>query len=132
VFDSLTGLHERFMGLRYGLRALYATGFTRLAILSLAPMTPDDALWRRLRERMLLPPVREERMGVRFRYKVTLIVNHVLRQICREEGVVFINRWNAQTRDGLAIPGLLQDDGIHIRSAYAQETVADIVAWAAS
>lgn len=97
---------------RYGLRALRALGFSNLAVLSIPPPSlvdkPLQDIIKNLGRRL-----NAARSRASYRYKVVLLINYQLGRMCREEGVLFVNRWNEQTQHGIAKQHLLHD-GYHL------------------
>lgn len=115
-----------FTSLDLGLRRLRAYGFERLAILSIAPPTANDTAFSLVvRHGGRFYP--EPRCRTPFRYKVTMVVNGLMREAAAANGVTFIDRWEAQTVNGLIRPGLLNDN-IHLNSQAWQDTAAAVIA----
>lgn len=128
AFDMRTLAHTRLMTFRIGLRVLRRLGFGRLAVLSLAPFGTDDAQFAQLADVVALPG-HARRLALKFRYKLVLLMNSVLEQLCREEGIDFLNRWPEQTSGGIVRAGVLHDQ-FHISSAEADRGLPDLVRWA--
>jgi hypothetical protein len=123
--DAVRAFAERMQPLGQALRELRAHGFERLALLSLAPPTPHDDAFRNARASLQLPE-KASHATLAWRTKLALVANAVLRAIADAEGVVFVDRWSAQVRDGVALPGLLADR-MHLNDWAADATALAIV-----
>ncbi|HEX6511924.1 MAG TPA: hypothetical protein VF157_06475, partial [Chloroflexota bacterium] len=71
-----------------GLQFLKGLSFNNLFLHGLPPPTLDDAAFEKEHEWLCSP---------RLRYKVTLMLNHLYRQFCAEQGVGFIDIWDQVT-----------------------------------
>lgn len=125
--EALSLVFPRLEGFAAGCRALRAMGFSRIAVLSIAPITTDLLEIRKFYQAFYIP-VLPSRLTYRFVYKLLLLINFALMRICESEGVHFINRWSSQTRGGLAREGLLLD-AIHLTGDAALETGSMILNW---
>lgn len=109
---ALRCVADQLAPLRAGLRALRALGFTNLALLSIPPPSLNDKPLQEIIRNLGLR-LNAVRSRAPYRYKVVLLINYQLRRMCREEGVLFVNRWNDQTNHGIAKQHLLHD-GYHL------------------
>lgn len=119
--DAVLIFSDRMLPLAQGLRELQHHGFTRLALLSLAPPTPNDEAFRAMRATLGLTETASH-ATLSWRSKCALVANAVLASIARETGVLFVDRWSDQVRNGVALPGLL-DDWMHL-STWASDATA--------
>jgi hypothetical protein len=123
--DAVRAFAERMQPLAQALRDLRSHGFERLALLSLAPPTPRDDAFRNARASLQLPE-KPSHATLAWRTKLALVANTVLRTIADETGVVFVDRWSAQVRDGVALPGLLADR-MHLSDWAADATALAVI-----
>jgi hypothetical protein len=121
-FDEAVSLFaDRMRPVAQGLRELQHHGFNRLALLSLAPPTPNDEAFRATRTNLGLTET-PSHATLSWRSKCGLVANAVLASIAAETGVLFVDRWSDQVRNGVALPGLL-DDWMHL-STWASDATA--------
>jgi hypothetical protein len=121
-FDEAVELFSNQMQpLKQALCDLRQHGFERLALLSLAPPTPNDDAFRAARANLGLSET-PSHATLSWRTKCAMVANTVLSSIARDTGVLFIDRWSDQVRNSVALPGLL-DDWMHL-STWASDATA--------
>jgi hypothetical protein len=103
------------------LRSLRELGYTRLACLSIPPLTISNTEFQGV-IRSFNGDVSSPRIRQAFRYKCLIYLNALMAEICAAEGAEYLDTWLALTTDGLATPGVLAD-GAH----YSDEAAALIL-----
>lgn len=106
--EAVRGLAEFMEPVAQAIRDLEWHGFRRLALLSVVPPTSRDSAYRAARTSLRLS-VNQSNVTTAWRYKLIMVANEVLRRVAAETGIAFIDRWNDQVQDSLALPGLLND-----------------------
>ncbi len=119
--DAVLLFSDRMQPVKHALRGLRQHGFDRLALLSLAPPTPNDDAFRATRANLRLPET-PSHATLSWRTKCAMVANTVLSSIAGDTDVLFIDRWSDQVRNGVALPGLL-DDWMHL-STWASDATA--------
>jgi hypothetical protein len=107
----------RIAPLEHALARLVGLCFERLYVRSLHPPTLEDIAYFRMR-RVLTSAVQ--------RYKVTLLLNTLLREAAERAGARFLDTWDETTRDGVVRPELVFDPD-HLNRAAAELTLAKLL-----
>jgi hypothetical protein len=118
-YDAVLDLCKtRLAPLGLALRSLVDVGFDRMYVRNVHPPTLDDVQYFRMR-RVLSSAVQ--------RYKVTILVNRVLRQIALDAGARFLDTWDETTRGGLVRPEHIYDAD-HLNRAAAEIAIRKLLA----
>ncbi|HTD33174.1 MAG TPA: hypothetical protein VK665_05920 [Candidatus Elarobacter sp.] len=107
-------------------RYLRRLGLTRLGVLGIGPVTPDQAVYKRMLDALAIP-IPPGHLEPSFRRKLVVGMNAFLRRLCDREQAIFIDRWARSTHAGEPLPET-RVDGVHYTPDAASASAADIIA----
>ncbi len=107
-------------------RYLRKLGLTRLGVLGIGPVTPDQATYKRMLDAFTIP-IPPGHLEPAFRRKLVVCMNAFLRRLCEREQAIFIDRWARSTQAGEPLPET-RVDGVHYTPDAASASAADIIA----
>ena len=111
--------------LQEAFRHLRALGFARLAMLSVLPPPVDDGFMAAAVGK-LGGDASSPRLRTAFRYKIALLLNGLIAEVCGAEDVPFLDCWPLLTRDGLQSSAMFQDK-VHLNDRGVEEVLRALV-----
>jgi hypothetical protein len=123
--DAVAWFSARVEPLRAALQRLREVGFPRLSCLAVPPPTLDDDLTARAVNGLggAVTPGKGRRA---FRYKVAMLLNALVAQVCADEGVDFLDSWPLLTEGGIVRPDALMD-AAHLNGGAVDELLQLLV-----
>jgi ubiquinone/menaquinone biosynthesis C-methylase UbiE len=123
--DAVALFHRKMKPFEDALITLRSKGFSRLFVLSLVPITLNDAEFVGVAERLNLAQSEARHPTLR-RSKFMQVANATLERIAAEANVPFIDRQIDLGRTGIATPGMLVD-GIHLAATDRDRSAVAII-----
>ena len=121
---------QRIAPFRVALARLRELGITRLATLAIPPPTLDEHACEAT-VRLLGGSGTPEKLRAAFRYKVALLLNALVREVCDAEDCVFLDSWPLLTRNGLLRPDVVLADEVHLNDRATDIILQHLIAPAA-